>query len=403
MKQLLAILLTIAVAITPLATAEDRTINIPDSEPYGPFTYRDQTGTRAYQYSFNNNVFNVSENESHYFTDNSSIWGGIITAQIIEEGSISSTNEYLITIKWNTTWELVYHTQYIRQAFGRWERIHSMTLYDGDTVRAECNIGERFPVFLGGTSPPPNPTLRWELKLHGAFASNPSLYISVGDDNLGDRTCSPIARNGDPIAFSVGGGFQLPINMLSSAPSVTMITFDSELYDDKLSHHFRTRPQEESDRLSFLENKTTCKQTFIFFGFCDIAKGIEWALVTTFGFVKYGFKMLLSIVPYGDQIYDFITVPLTVAGEFITILFSIFLITDESNGIGMGEVWWAHVVYFLCFGLAVTAFTGNVAHTFNFPFFFVVGSAKALFHTVKFMFITLPMWAYERITHLFRG
>lgn len=382
--RLLSILL-VGILLAPTALAEDRVLYVPNDEEQGPFTYVDQQGNRTYQFSLNTDFFNLTTNDS----DNNSVWEAVIFAQIVETGEISGTNHYSINYNFNTTWNANLDVHYYKHSFGRWIVAYDFSIYNGSTLYQSCDSTDPpyAPHFWGGRVQAPNPWMKFAFALRDIHGTQPYTEISFGDEKLGDVTCH---------SGGIGGGIVVEgMQHLIEEPSVTLTTYDSELYSDKLIYKFDTQRNElaeQEDAISSSANN--CRQDFIFFGFCDIVKMFQNAISFAFNGVQWVIDNTLGLIPYAGEAFQFLAYVLSIVGESFILLLNIFFITDSEHS--LGAVFWMHVVWFATAGAATTTLTGNPVYIVLFPLAFVKYSGLALWHSFKFFFVTLPMWAYEK-------
>lgn len=385
---LLVILLTV-----PIASAYDQILNVQDEQTYGPQTFFDQTGTRTYQFSLNNNFFNLSGND----IDNNTVWQSTIRAQIKEEGEISTTNTYTIQINFNNTWAIFYHVAYIRHDWGRWERIYDFILAENgvSTQETQCRTDRVAFPHLGGTTPPPNIWINFDISLHGRFGSNPSLYVNFGDEQQGDMTCN--------LPGSIGGGIQFPVTRIDGVPSVTITTYDAELYDDVITYTFDTKQNEIAEQENFNANVSAqgCEQTFIIFGLCNLFNGLIAGIDFIFGGISWVTEKILGKIPFVGIIFEYIGIIFTNVGQTLTTFLNLYFLTN--NQFGLGEIFWFHVIYTASWGALIAAFTGNLLYIITIPGWFVWYSGKLLYHFFKFFFWTVPNKAIELIAALIPG
>ncbi len=383
------------ILLSPSALAEDRVMFVPDPNEQGPFVYHDLAGERSYQFSLSTDYFNLTSNSS----DNSSVWEAVIFAQIYEEDQISSTNHYSFSIAFNDTWTTNLEAHYYKHSFGRWITAYEFSVYNGSILHQSCTSEDPpfAPHIWGGRVSAPNPWFKFAYALRDIHGTAPFTEISFGDDNLGDVTCH---------SGGIGGGIIIEgMQSLVGEPSLTITTHDEELYTDKLIFKFDTQRNELAEQETAISARSNdCRQDFIFFGFCDIISGFQHAISFVFSSISTIISNTLGLIPYAGEVFDFLAYVLSIVGESFILLLNIFFITSGEHS--LGSVFWMHVVWFATAGSITTIFTGNPVYIIFFPLAFVKYSTLALWHSFKFFFITLPMWAYDKaigLARLIRG
>lgn len=382
MKQLSITTIILLLLATPLASAEDRII-IPQDGELHTVRYEDQTSAN-YTFSLRAPLFNLSETPGSPTNDSNLTWKATLKAQILESQDISADNQYKITLFYNDTHSLSVHAYFHRNyyTFG-WDKTYDIIL-DNEKL---CSY---YATEWGGAIHPPDIALLFDFSLHGRFASAPSTYISVLDNNEGDVTCaaSGITALGTEY-FSIGGQLTILMQEFTSPPIFRIEVFDEELYAHQISYQFGTKESEEIAREEFNTNSNKCPTSI--FGWCldpvVMAKG-------AFGFIASLLEIFLGAIPGGQFIFDSLKIVIEPVVDGILFLIEVAL-GSSPEGIP-GAALWMHIVYAFTWGCIMAMFTGNLLYIALFPIMFTWIFLKGMFILFKFLFIDVPMYLWDK-------
>lgn len=381
-----AIGLIILIFLFPPASAgDDFTLSVLDNTSKD-FTAFDQAGITTYTFSLDPDLFNFSD---VYTNDSLAIWQASLSAEIIEEGDISTSNSYLIEYQYNNTWSASTRFIYTPQSFGYWNLRYEFLLTNSSIEQFQCT-GEETN-WYGAKMRAPNPRFSMNYELSGRYASNPMVVFFFDDSIIKGRVANFCSS---PIA--VGGGLQFVQDHLSSPPVITVVQADTQLYVHQVSYLFDTKQGEQGAQERFnAENAQGCEQTFIIFGVCDITGGALKAIGFVLGFVQGTQDLFLKNIPYIGGLFAAILIPIDLAFQLTAVVLNLSLTSNTTHSIA--DVYWMHVVYAASIGAIIAGFTGNILHFIFIPFYFVYWTLKGIFWVFYVLYWWLPIKIWEII------
>lgn len=382
-------LLVLLVIATEVKAGDDWVLPVNDNESHDFYAY-DQAGISTYTFSLNPDLFNFTEDSETITNDTLAVWQAAMSAEIIEEGDISSMNSYVIEIQYNNTWSASTRFIYTPKSLGYWNLRYEFLLTNNSVTEFSCT-GEETN-WYGKEMRAPNPRFSMNYELSGRFASNPFVVFFFDDSIIKGRVANFCSS---PLA--IGGGLQFEMTVLSGPPTITVVQADQQLYQHKIFYIFDTKQGEQGEQERFnAENAQGCEQTFIIFGICDVTNGALKAINFVLGFVQGAQDLFLGNIPYIGGLFALVLEPIDLVFQLLSTIVTLGLVSSSEHGIG--DIYWMHTVYAATLGILIAGFTGNMQYAALFPYYFVKWTMLALFWVFYTLYWWLPLKIWDIIT-----